>query len=142
LGFTPDFRRIKIWSMIVGMVKRRVPLHGLMAALLALMAQLGIGASVPRFDPLAQIAAAATLCHAPDGAGGTQAPPPAHPLDCLVCLLCGPVHAPSAVLVAAETVPMSSVPEVAIRPELPPRSTAPPRLYHSSVQPRAPPAYS
>jgi hypothetical protein len=124
------------------MLNRRVPFHGLLAALLALMAQLGIGASVPRFDPLAQIAAVETLCHTPDGAGGTQPPAPAHALDCLVCLLCGPVHAQPALLVSNEAVPMPPVLDVVIRPELPPRSTAPPAIDHSSIQPRAPPAYS
>jgi hypothetical protein len=128
--------------MIVEMLNRRAPISGLLAALLALMAQLGIGMSVPRFDPLAQLAAAETLCHMSDGAGDTQSPAPAHPLDCLACLLCGPVHTAPAVLASNEAVPMPPLVDVVIRPELPPRSTAPPTLHHSSVQPRAPPAYS
>ena len=59
------------------MLNRRVPVHGLLAVLLALMAQLGIGATVPRLDPLARIVSAEILCHAPDGAGDTPPAPDA-----------------------------------------------------------------
>ncbi len=58
------------------MLNRRVPFHGLLAVLLALMAQLGISATVPRLDPLTQIIGAEILCHASDGAGDTPAPAP------------------------------------------------------------------
>ncbi len=123
------------------MLNRRVPVHGLVAVLLALMAQLGIGATVPRADPLAQIIGAENLCHAPDGAGDTP-PAPAHPLDCLVCPLCVAVHAPAVILVSDVGVQAPSAAVVVLRSELPPPSTAPPSSHRPPSQPRAPPTIS
>ena len=42
------------------MFSRRFPLTGMFAVLLALMAQLGMGATVPRVDPISGVA---PLCH-------------------------------------------------------------------------------
>ena len=86
------------------MSNRRIPFHGLLAVLLALMAQLGIGASVPRIDPIAQLIGAEILCHAADDAGGTPTPGPMHPPYCLMCPLCGVLHTPQATLVSNEMV--------------------------------------
>jgi hypothetical protein len=122
-----------------GMVNRRFHLHGLFAVLLALMAQLGAGASVPRFDP---IAGAGTLCHTEDGAGGTPSKAPSHPDDCLVCPLCVALHAPSVVLITANTPLLSRTVGVVRKVELPPPSTAPPALNRPPSQPRAPPILS
>jgi len=56
------------------MVNQRLHFPGLIAVLLALMAQLGTGASVPRVDPLAVLADAQALCHGDAGAPADQAP--------------------------------------------------------------------
>jgi hypothetical protein len=103
------------------MVNRRVSLHGLLAVLLALMVQLGVGASVPRPDPVALLNG--TICHADDDAGGAPASPAPHTADCLVCPLCVAVHAPSVALVAASQV-------------------SPPAPRRPPSQPRAPPLFS
>jgi len=106
------------------MVNRRFQLSGLFSVLLALMAQLGAGATVPRLDPIALITGAASLCHVADDAGGTPNPAPAHSSDCLVCPLCAALHAPAAPLPSG------------VRILTPPSPNRPPS------QPRAPPAYS
>lgn len=124
------------------MFNPRVPVHGLLAVLLALMAQLGISATVPRLDPLAQIIGAEILCHASDGAGDTPAPAPLHPLDCLVCPLCVAIHAPSIIPISDAAIPIPSAAIVVPRSELPPPSTAPPSGHQAPSQPRAPPSIS
>jgi hypothetical protein len=125
------------------MLNRRLPLHGLLAVLLALMVQLGTGARVPRADPLAIASDVSDICHATDGSGGPpSAPAPAHPADCAVCPLCVALHTPAMALI----VPVSSVPApqivTVLRGELPPPSTAPPANRHPPSQPRAPPLTS
>ena len=124
------------------MSSRRIRFHGLLPVLLALMAQLSIGASVPRLNPLAQILGTEILCHTSDEAGGNSTPSPGHPIDCLVCPLCVAVHAPPATLLASASasVPLTMV--VVLRPELPPPSTAPPSSHRPPSQPRAPPTFS
>ena len=125
------------------MLNRRVPLYGLLAVLLALMAQLGIGASVPRVGVFAQIAGAeAPLCHAADERGPNPAQPPIHPADCLVCPLCIVVHTPAATLMCEGVVAINRGVVTVLRPELPPPSTAPPTHHRLPSQPRAPPIYS
>ncbi|MEA2737469.1 MAG: hypothetical protein QOH05_776 [Acetobacteraceae bacterium] len=120
------------------MVIRRFHLLGLFAVLLALMAQLGAGASVPRIDP---VAVAGTLCHADDDGGG-PAKSPAHPADCPICTLCVALHAPSTALSAAVTAPIPPSIGVVLKTELPPPSTAPPSPHRPPGQPRAPPILS
>jgi hypothetical protein len=124
------------------MPKRLIPGPGLLAALLALMVQLGIGASVPRPNQLAQIAGAETLCQAPDGAAEPPSRAPVHPLDCLFCPLCAALHAPPATPVSGTPVLAPSTAAIVIRPELPPPSTAPPAPRRPPSQPRAPPIAS
>jgi hypothetical protein len=120
------------------MTSRRFHLSGLFAVLLALMAQLGAGASVPRIDPVSGVAA---LCHSDDGAGAPSHEP-VHPVDCPVCPLCVALHAPSVALVAVAVAPMPRAVAVVLKTELPPPSTAPPAAYRPPSQPRAPPIYS
>lgn len=123
------------------MTSRRLSLHGLFAVLLALAAQLGIGASVPRADPIA--VAAAAICHTDGNAGGAPgAPAPAHPLDCLACPLCIALHAPATALIALGTTLAPPAAMVVLRSELPPPSTAPPAPRRPPSQPRAPPTSS
>jgi hypothetical protein len=121
------------------MSNRRFHLVGLFAVLLALMAQLGAGASVPRIDPISGVAA---LCHMDDETGGAPSQAPSHPADCPVCPLCIALHAPSVILASASTVPMPPDGWVVLRTELPPPSTAPPALHRPPSQPRAPPLFS
>jgi hypothetical protein len=121
------------------MLNRRFHLHGLFAVLLALMAQLATGATVPRFDPVSGIAA---LCHGDDEAGGSPSQAPSHPADCPVCPLCVALHAPSVLLPAASIRPLPPTVFVVLKTELPPPSTAPPSPHRPPSQPRAPPTVS
>jgi hypothetical protein len=115
----------------------RSRLFGLLAVLLALMAQLGSGATVPRIDP---VAAAAVLCHT-DDSGNTPARGPNHPSDCPICPLCAPLYAQALALTSDAALPTPPI-QAILRPELPPPSTAPPGLHRSPSQPRAPPTLS
>jgi hypothetical protein len=119
------------------MSSRRFHLSGLFAVLLALMAQLGAGASVPRIDPVAGVE---TLCH--DIGGAPSQVPSHHPADCPVCPLCVALHAPPAALAAVIAVPAPRAIVVAVKTELPPPSTAPPAPHRPPSQPRAPPIFS
>jgi len=121
------------------MLNRRLHLHGFFAVLLALMAQLGIGASVPRINP---VVAAGAPCHTEDDTGGTPSQTPSHPTDCLVCPLCIALNAPSATLAPTIATPMPLAGAVVLRTELPPPSTAPPAPHRPPSQPRAPPIFS
>jgi hypothetical protein len=121
------------------MLSRRFHLHGLFAALLALMAQLGVGASVPRIDPVTGIE---LLCHMEDRAGGAPSKAPSHSDDCLVCPLCVALHSPSVTLVTIGTPLMPPSVGVVLKSELPPPSTAPPSPHRAPSQPRAPPILS
>lgn len=115
---------------------RRFHLSGLFAVLLALMTQLGAGASVPRIDPISGVAA---LCHMD---GGSPAQAPSHGSDCLVCPLCVALHAPSVILASAGMIVVPPDGWVALKTELPPPSTAPPAVHRPPSQPRAPPTFS
>jgi hypothetical protein len=120
------------------MLNRGGRLFGLFGVLLALMVQLGAGASVPRIDPIS----GAALCHAADDAGGAPSQAPSHPVDCLLCPLCIALHAPSAILVSVGATPLPSGATVVLKTELPPPSTAPPSPHRPPSQPRAPPIFS
>lgn len=121
------------------MVTRRFHLAGLFAVLLALMAQLGIGATVPLTD---QVVGVGALCHTEDGAGGTPSHGPSHSSDCLVCPLCVALHAQSVALVPLIAVPAPADVGVVLKAELPPPSTASPAPHRPPSQPRAPPTLS
>jgi hypothetical protein len=116
----------------------RFRLCGLFAVLLALMAQLGAGATVPRVDP---VAAAAVLCHTDDN-GNAPAHGPNHPSDCPICPLCAALHAQALALTSDAPLLTPPAIQAILRPELPPPSTAPPALRRSPSQPRAPPTLS
>jgi hypothetical protein len=119
------------------MSSRRFHLSGLFAVLLALMAQLGAGASVPRIDPVAGVG---VLCH--DTGGAPSQVPSHHPADCPVCPLCVALHAPSAALAAVIAAPVPRAIGAVVKAELPPPSTAPPAPFRPLSQPRAPPIFS
>jgi hypothetical protein len=118
------------------MLSRRFHLPGLFAVLLALMAQLGAGASVPRIDPIAGVG---ILCHTDNS--GAPSKTPGHPVDCPLCPLCAAVHAPWVSLVSVIVTPMPPLVAVVVKTELPPPSTAPPSLHRPPNQPRAPPIF-
>ena len=120
------------------MLMRRFHFSGLFAVLLALMAQLGAGATVPRIDP---VAASAVLCHT-DDRGNPPAHGPNHSPDCPVCPLCATLHVHQAMLTSAAPKLMPPRVQVTRRAELPPPSTAPPVLHRTPSQPRAPPTFS
>jgi hypothetical protein len=120
------------------MLTSRFHLSGLLAVLLALMAQLGAGATVPLVDP---VAVAGVLCHT-DDSGNPPAHAPNHPADCPVCPLCATMHAQAAVLASATPRLAPPADFAVLRPELPPPATAPPALHRPPSQPRAPPTLS
>jgi hypothetical protein len=127
------------------MLKRRVPLRGVLAALLALLVQFAIGATVPQAGArqsgvrLAGIAMA-PICHADGSSGGI--PGPSHPPACVVCPMCGAVYAPSLALPAPAIVFRVPSQPSSARPELPPPPTAPPSFAWPPNQARAPPTVS
>jgi hypothetical protein len=121
------------------MSNRRSNFYGVFAVLLALMAQLGTNASVPRIDP---VVISGVLCHTDDGTGGSPANAPGHPANCPVCPLCATLHVQSLALVSAAQ-PLTPPTVLATRrSELPPPSTAPPASHRPPSQPRAPPIFS
>jgi hypothetical protein len=120
------------------MLNRWFQLPGIFGVLLALMVQLGLGASVPQIDP---VVTGAGLCHT-DDSGGAPSRAPTHPADCPVCPLCSVLHVQATILAAdAPGLPPPAI-AVLIRPELPPPSTAPPAPHRPPSQPRAPPLFS
>jgi hypothetical protein len=129
------------------MLNHRLPLGGLLAVLLALIVQLGIGATVPQIDPTAINADAAALCQTINDTGGNPAAPlhrhgPGHSRDCQICPLCIALYAPAATLATAVAPPSPSGIVVVLRGELPPPATAPPAPRRAPSQPRAPPTTS
>ena len=123
------------------MLNRRLTWYGLLAVLLALMVQLGLGASAPRAD-LVVIAGVESICHADEDSDGIPTPAPRHSPDCLICPLCLVLHNPAAPLVALGPALAPPGGVVVHRGELPPPSTAPPAPHRPPSQPRAPPTAS
>ena len=131
------------------MSSRRRSFRGMLAALLALIAQVALGAAAPQAElrlaaanSVAAALAAAPICHADEADNDAPGQKPAHSNDCLTCPLCTSAHAPTFAL-AAPPVAVPAPPELlAARPELPPPATAPPVFAWTTNQPRAPPALS
>ncbi|MDR3537349.1 MAG: hypothetical protein P4L71_12700 [Acetobacteraceae bacterium] len=118
------------------MTARIPPSWRQLLALLALVAQLATGASVP---PILDIAAGGVpICH-----GGEQpvdAPAPHHEGDCVLCPICAAIGSPSAFLAAAEpALPLPRTPVVTLAAP-PPPATAPPSTHRLAARPRAPPS--
>jgi hypothetical protein len=120
------------------MLRSRFRLSGLFAVLLALMAQLGAGATVARVDPPA---VAGELCHA-DSEGIPPAHGRSHPSDCLACPLCATLHAQPTLLASAAPAPTPPAVLAIRRSELPPPPIGPPTPHRPPSQPRAPPTAS
>jgi hypothetical protein len=112
-------------------------LHQLLT-LLALVAQLAIGAIVPPMPVLAATADGVPICH-----GGQQpvdAPSPMHPADCLLCPICVALAGPAVLLPASgPALPTPRIRVFALAAP-PPPATAPPAARRGAAQPRAPPA--
>ena len=114
-------------------------MFGLFAVLLALMAQLGAGATVPRIDP---VAVAGMLCHTEDNGNAPAHGPDHHPAGCPICPLCAALHAQALALTSDALLLTPPAIQAIQRPGLPPPSTAPPALRRPPTQPRAPPTLS
>jgi hypothetical protein len=120
------------------MLSRRFHLSGLFAVLLALMALVGAGASVPRIDPISGIA---VLCHG-DVDPGAPSKAPDHPINCPVCPLCAALHAPAAPLVSVAAMLAPPMTVVVLKTERPRPAAGPQAAYRPPSQPRAPPTFS
>ncbi len=115
----------------------RHQISGMLAALLALMVQIAVGATVPQPDPVAAVFSLGALCHAEQPSDGSDHKTP--PLECLVCPFCVVVHAQAVALPDAPVLRppnakwlLAALPEVAVSPQ--------PPLPRPPGQPRAPPS--
>ncbi len=113
---------------------------GLFFALLALVAQLAIGASTPNMELPLALHEAALICHARSADEGKTPPTQHHhvPLSAF-CPLWTALAAPTPLL--ADTAPPPPAPNQTLfrRSGLPPPSTAPPTIPFRLAQSRAPP---
>jgi len=120
------------------MIQRRISPLGLLFTLLALMAQLGSGAVVPRMEVMTALGDVTAICHADETSD--QAPPvPHHPADCPICPLCVSLSAAAFAIMADPVLPTPRLVIVAPAVILPP-ATAPPATLVLAARPRGPPA--
>jgi len=113
---------------------------GLFCALLALVAQLALGAAVPDMELPLALNRAALICHAPSPDQGKTPPAQHHHLPLsLFCPLCSTLSTPAPLLPAAGPLLPAPVAMLFHRPGLPPPATAPPSIPFRLAQPRAPP---
>jgi hypothetical protein len=124
------------------MLTRRFPMFGLFAVLLALAAQLGSGAALPRTP----VPASVMLCHSAnsDGGGGDSLPvhDPTHPATCQLCPLCLTQPTQGETLIPAATVLAPPAVLAAVARQRAVTATASPAPRRPQSQPRAPPAAS
>ena len=112
---------------------RQVP--GLFLALLALVAQLTLAATVP--VTALMLADATVLCQHGDDPGAP--PAPAHQMpDCLLCFFCHGAAAPAGLVAVAPLLPVPATSLIAHAVVLPP-ATAPPLRIGLAAHPRGPP---
>ncbi len=110
------------------------PSWRLLLALLALVAQLAMGASVP--PVLDIVAGGVPICHGSDQPLDT--PAPHHEGDCVLCPICAAIGSPSAFLAATEpTLPLPRAPVIALAAP-PPPATAPHATHRLAEKQRAP----
>lgn len=123
------------------MTQRRISASGLFLALLALVAQLALGAVVPRPAIALVLDGGGVICHALAPTDGTPSPAHHHRTpDCQFCPLCASLATPGIVLPGAGPHPPSPQIVAFRRPGLPPPATAPPVRALLFAQPRGPPA--
>jgi hypothetical protein len=119
------------------MIARALRSWRLLLTLMALAAQLAVGASVPPVVTVAADAAGVPICHG--GEEPLDAPAPHHSDGCLLCPICLAVAGPSVLLPAgAPALPAPSAGAIGLAAP-PPPPTAPPSPVRLSAQPRAPP---
>jgi hypothetical protein len=111
---------------------------GLFFALLAIVAQLTLAATVPA--SAVTLADVTVLCQH-DNTPSAPVAPPHHTPDCLVCFFCHAVPGPVALIATPPILPVPITVRTARMAILPP-PTAPPSPQHPPSQPRAPPATS
>jgi hypothetical protein len=125
------------------MTPRRSSIPGLLAALLALMAQLVVATAMPRVDgPLGGspgLLSDVPLCHSDDGAHTTPAPPQPHPANCPICPHCALLAVQAALPASSPRLPSDRSALVIARTAMPPPATAPPPVETHTARPRAPP---
>jgi hypothetical protein len=121
----------------------------MLAALLALTAQIALGAVAPQVElrlaaanSVAAALNAAPICHTDEAGNAAPGQRPSHSNDCLACPLCASAHAPAFVLVVPPVAIPAPPETLTARSELPPPATAPPIVDWTPNQPRAPPALS
>src|ERR1700742_2574158 len=109
------------------MFSRRQPVWGMLLALLALGAQIVVGAASAQAELrlaasnfIAATLAAAPICHTDDSGSSAPGQRPAHSNDCLTCPLCVSAHAPAFALAAPPVVVPAPPDLLTARPELPP----------------------
>lgn len=122
------------------MPSRRPPLLGLFLALLALLAQLELGALVPRAEAASLLRDSSVICHSGEETDDPAQPRQHDPADCALCTICVSLTAqPAPVLSGSPVLPPPRGVLVARTAVLPP-ATAPPAAVRLSAQPRAPPS--
>jgi hypothetical protein len=120
------------------MTARTLPFWRLLLTLLALAAQLAMGASVPSVAAFAVADGGVPICHG--GEDPVDTPAPHHPADCVLCPLCIAMTGASAMLQASgPVVPAPRAVAIGLAAP-PPPSTAPPAARRYAAQPRAPPS--
>ena len=118
------------------MNRPRLMRFGLLAALLALSAQLAFGAAVPQ--PALGEVGFGIICHSgTNGAAPTQ--PGHHAPDCALCPLCVALAMPGPTLTAPPPMPVPGV-VVVLASCMPPPQTGPPYFPVRSARPRGPPS--
>ncbi len=118
------------------MIRPRAPRFGLLAALLALAAQLAFGAAVPH--PALGEPGFGIICHAGQDEGSLPARPGHHAPDCAICPLCLSLTAPAPTLGETPFVPVPRV-RATLSPVVLPPATGPPAFAVAAAQPRGPP---
>ncbi|HXT78768.1 MAG TPA: hypothetical protein VN702_04325 [Acetobacteraceae bacterium] len=121
------------------MTPRRLPLLGLLLALLALSVQLAAGAVVPPAEAVQSLAVTGAICHSGDTPTDQTPAAPHHPAACLLCPVCATLasHAAPLPLDGPILPPPRSMAIALASP--PPPATAPPPALRGDAQPRAPP---
>jgi hypothetical protein len=120
------------------MTARYLPTWRLFLSLLALIAQLSIGASVPAAPAFSLAGGSIPICHG--GEDPVDAPAPHRPADCVLCPLCIAMADHSVMLgTDGQALPAARMAVIGLAAP-PPPSTAPPPARRYAAQPRAPPS--
>jgi hypothetical protein len=122
---------------VVPQMIRRASPFGSCFVMLALCAQLLLGAWVPSAEGAPRLSGLGVICHG-DARSRAPASAPHHAPDCALCPLCASLAAPTAMLVPPS--PMVWPPTLAIvSAVVSPPATGPPVREAGTSQPRGPP---